>query len=299
MELFSLSSISIDKNITAHSSVVNDIILLSDKRIATCSEDTTIKIFDLYNNYNCDVTLTGHTKGVRSIVELNKDTLVSASDDRSIIFWKFKNKELRSKFIIQYAHGGPITKVIKLRNNLLATSSNDYTIKIRKSIKPYEPLKKLEKHTDYVTSIVELDKKDYLISASFDRKVIVWDLKTYQIITIFDGIMCFYNNALSLIGNFIYIGGAESIYIISADNFTLKEVAKDKDTGMISSFMGLPDGNVLCGCSGAMKMFNVKKKKFVDTKKKICEGTITSITMINDEWFASSAFDNIIKVWKY
>ena len=166
-QLFSLSSISIDKNITAHSSVVNDIIFLSDKRIATCSEDTTIKIFDLYNNYNCDVTLTGHTKGVRSILELNKDILVSVSDDKSIIFWKFKNKELRSKLIIQSTHGGPITKVIKLRNNLLATSSNDYTRKIRKSIKPYEPIKRLEKHTDYVTSIAELDKKDYLIISIF------------------------------------------------------------------------------------------------------------------------------------
>ena len=48
-----------------------------------------------------------------------------------------------------------------------------------------------------------------------------------------------------------------------------------------------------------MKVFNVRKKKFVDTKKKVSEGTITSMMMINDEWFATSAFDNIIKVWKY
>ena len=111
--------------------------------------------------------------------------------------------------------------------------------------------------------------------------------------------MCFYNNALSLIGNYIYIEGADCVYIINADNFTLKEVMKDQETGMISSFMGLPDGNILCGCRGAMKVFNVRKKKFVDTKKKVSEGTITSMMMINDEWFATSAFDNIIKVWKY
>ena len=42
------------KTISEHSDTVNSLLLLKDKRVASCSFDKTIRIFNPSNDYHCD-----------------------------------------------------------------------------------------------------------------------------------------------------------------------------------------------------------------------------------------------------
>ena len=55
------------KIINEHKDYVYSIFLLSDGKLASCSYDKTIKIFNLKENYNCDITIVGHTSCVNYI----------------------------------------------------------------------------------------------------------------------------------------------------------------------------------------------------------------------------------------
>ena len=55
------------KTINEHSKDIPSLLLLSDCRLASCSFDKTIKIYNMNDNYHCDITLEGDTDGVTYI----------------------------------------------------------------------------------------------------------------------------------------------------------------------------------------------------------------------------------------
>ena len=67
------------KTINEHSDLIASLLLLSDGRLASCSDDNTIKIYDIKNNYHCDITLEGHTDCVNYISQLDNNKLISCS----------------------------------------------------------------------------------------------------------------------------------------------------------------------------------------------------------------------------
>ena len=69
------------KCITDHASSAFSLLLLKDKRIASCSRDKTIGIYDPSNDYKCTQVIERHTKGINSICELDDGTIVSCSWD--------------------------------------------------------------------------------------------------------------------------------------------------------------------------------------------------------------------------
>ena len=68
-----------------HHTDVTSLIQLKDKRIASCSEDGTIRIFDPSNDYHCDKLIKINKEGIKSICELDDGTIVSCTWDRIII----------------------------------------------------------------------------------------------------------------------------------------------------------------------------------------------------------------------
>ena len=47
--------------LTGHTNFVNSLLLLTDKRIASCSDDKTIRIYAPFNNYYCEQVLKRHS----------------------------------------------------------------------------------------------------------------------------------------------------------------------------------------------------------------------------------------------
>ena len=71
--------------ITGHHDWVNDILIWDEDRLITCSEDKTIKVWDMKKNC-CIGTLQGHSSYVKKLFRY-KNILVSCSFDCTLILW--------------------------------------------------------------------------------------------------------------------------------------------------------------------------------------------------------------------
>ena len=72
----------------AHSDYIWKVIPLRNNRIASCSWDRTIKIWNSNYPYNLISTIKGHTSYVDSIIKLkDKDILISGSLDKTLRKW--------------------------------------------------------------------------------------------------------------------------------------------------------------------------------------------------------------------
>ena len=92
-------------------------------------------------------------------------------------------------YTIKNAHNSFILKVITLPNNRIASSSIDKTIKIWKSNPPYSdiPIKVLKGHSRDVTSLLYIKERDVMLSGS-SVTLCLWNMSTYQCITVIEGV---------------------------------------------------------------------------------------------------------------
>ena len=82
---------SVEATLSEHTDSVWKVIPISNNRIASCSYDTTIKIYKKYSPYSLIATMSGNDLLVCSIIQIKgKEILVSASDDTNLIFWNLK-----------------------------------------------------------------------------------------------------------------------------------------------------------------------------------------------------------------
>uniref|UniRef100_A0A6P7GQ55 DDB1- and CUL4-associated factor 10-like n=1 Tax=Diabrotica virgifera virgifera TaxID=50390 RepID=A0A6P7GQ55_DIAVI len=75
----------------AHQNCVNCVKFLDDKQFATCSDDTSIKLWDIRNLKKCTKTLHGHSNWVKNIEWSQKEQMmVTSAFDGSIYAWNLK-----------------------------------------------------------------------------------------------------------------------------------------------------------------------------------------------------------------
>ena len=156
------------KTITEHTLKAYSLLLLKDKRVASCSADRTIRIYDPSNNYHCYQVLERHNSHIFSICELEDGTIVSSSFDNTIMIDEYKIKD---------AYDGILNKLITLPNNRIASCSEDKKIKLWKSNPPF---KVLEGHNASVTSLLYIKDRDIMISGAIDCTLRLWNMSTYQ-----------------------------------------------------------------------------------------------------------------------
>jgi WD40 repeat protein len=70
-----------------------------------------------------------------------------------------------------------ISSLININKNSLACASGDKTIKLWTDFKCYQTL---TGHTDWVYSIIYMEKEDRLISGSCDCTIRIWEFEHYQ-----------------------------------------------------------------------------------------------------------------------
>ena len=278
------------KIITGHKNTVNSLLPLKDKRIASCSDDKTIRIYDPSNNYHCDQVIKRHTKGITSICELDDGTIVSCSDDNSIMI---------GDYTIKNAHNKKIYKVVSLPNNRIASCSGDKTIKIWMSKPPYSNIatKVLKKG---IISLLYIKERDILLSGDANT-LRLWNMSTYQCETVIERVCCFENNSLYQIDKDRVITGAyDQINIVNIDKCVIEKIIINKTLEYVSCFIKLRDNKtILCGCeNGIFLFYDMNTKKYRITKNNY-NGRINDLLMIDDYTFISCSKDQTITVWKY
>ena len=287
-----INDIEIIKTINSYNNVIKSLLLLNDKRISSCSNNKSIMIFDPYDDYQHAQLLNRHSNN--SICLLEDDTIVSCSVERTIYI---------GDYTIPSAHDEAINKVIALPNNRIATCSDDQTIKIWKSNKPYSdtPIKVLEGHSDKVDSLLYIKERDIMISGSVDGTLLLWNISNYQCDKTIIGVYCCWTNALYQIDNDRVIVGAENgFFIVNIDKCVVEKTIEDESLGFVNCFLKLRDNNtILCGCeSGQLCYYYLITEKYSISKNNH-EEDINDLLLVNDKSFLSCSEDSVIKLWNY
>ena len=157
---------------TAHTNIIEHIKILSNGNVASCSDDSTIKIWDT-SSWSLIKTLSGHIKPVLQIEQIDNDTIVSASFDKTYIVWSISMgaKITMNIFSVSVEAVKFIPSSGLLAVGLASTSKN---LQIY-NWKTGDLVTTLNGHTNTVFGIEILDSR-YIATASADKTAMVWDL---------------------------------------------------------------------------------------------------------------------------
>lgn len=279
-------------SIDYHDDFIETIILLNDGRLASSSNDKTINIIDINNDYFLDLTIDKFENEVPSICQLEDNEIVSFSEDLSIKIWIINKNDFQLVFTIENAHKDSANKVISLTNKRFASCSFDNDIKIWKGSTPYSdiPIAVLNGHTNVVRCIYQLKEQEILVSGSDDETLRVWSLITYQCITTLNKINCYDCHSIAEDNSHLFIGGYEQLTLINKATLVVDMIIKDKEFSMVLSFVILSDV-VLCGCQNGKiliysKITNQIEKIQLDPNY---IEPITDMLMINEDTFICSS----------
>ena len=115
-------------SLTGHTARVNDLILINESLLASSSDDTSIRIWDLTLNKEKFI-LNGHSSGVFGLKLINSNILASGSYDNTIKLWNIQNgSEVRTL----KGHTNRIYWSLDLLNDeqTMVSGSLDQTIKL-------------------------------------------------------------------------------------------------------------------------------------------------------------------------
>jgi WD40 repeat protein len=171
--------LSLVNSFQAHTSYVNRIKLspFNTNYVATCSDDYTVKIWNVSSSFNWTLitTYSQHSSYVISLDWLDKDTLASAGfSDQTIKLWHMATGQ--TKRTIQTNQN--VFSLTMLNNNIHLAAGSYGDINIY-NINDGNLVSSLTGHTDSVNDLVQLSD-DLLASSSsyFDETVRIWNLTT-------------------------------------------------------------------------------------------------------------------------
>jgi WD40 repeat protein len=162
----------------AHSSHINRIKQspFNTNYVATCSEDRTVKIWNVSSSFNWTLitTYSQHSSGIDALEWLDNDTLASAGySDKTIKLWSPTTGQ--TKRTIQTNQSVNSLTMLNTNIHLAAGLLNGY-INIY-NINDGNLVSSLKGHTSQVNDLVQISA-DLLASASWDKTVRIWNLTT-------------------------------------------------------------------------------------------------------------------------
>jgi WD40 repeat protein len=282
------------KELKVHSNFIFCLLQLQNRRyFASGSGDNLLNIINK-NTLEVYKTLTGHFANVSALCQLDNGLLVACSWDQSIIVWDPSLDYECIKVIID-GHSKYVTCLVQ-SGGYLISGSRDMLVKVWNIDKDFELEQTLAKHTDYVQSVVKL-KDDRIASSSWDKTIIIWDLKTFtadqQIYhgAVIQDLLTLRNGDLASCGGFfIKIWDCKN-------NFNLKLELKSSGGG-IYSLLELQDGRLISGdTKGVLKLWDLRNKSHIEDVMAHSD-TVFELIQLDDGRVVSGSFDQTIKVWK-
>ena len=140
-----------------------------------------------------------------------------------------------------------------------------------------------------------------MISGSYDVTLRIWNMSTYQCITVIEGVYCCFTNSLYQIDkDRVIVGEHNSFCIVNIDKCIIEKRIKDESLGDVNCFLKFRDNKtILCGCdNGIFCFYDMKKDEYKITKNNH-HSAINDLLLIDDNTFLSCSNDTTIKVWRY
>jgi tetratricopeptide (TPR) repeat protein len=274
-----------------HEGYVRSIIQLTDGRLASASDDSTIKFWSTAGEM-CFNSLSNQTSSVYSLIQLRTGALVTGSADTTIKLW-----DLNSTMCIATlsGHTGGIWSLIQLSDGRMVSSSTDSKIKVW-STTNNTCMATLLGHTNHVLAVVELNDKR-LASASNDSTIKLWDLVNNTCVSTLSGHMSCVNSIKQLTdGRLASASSDTTIKLWNLANGTCTKTLSGHTSG-IWSLLELIDGRLASGANdGTIKLWNLGNDACTVTLSGHAEA-VYSIIQLNDNRLASTSGDKSIKLW--
>lgn len=299
---FDLSKTYIIKTIQENSGYVHSLCILKDGRLASCSSDETIKIYD-QEFYQSELIIVGHKNQVRYITTLNNGHLLSSSSDKTMKIWEISKDKYNLVSTLE-GHEGTVLKAIELSNDRIGSCSTDKTIKIWKfSDGQYKCIKTITEYTTPVYSLIELNKKNLIVSGSEGGSLRFWNTSTYELKKMLHNVACHANNGLIKTANEEkIIVSSDAIYIINLEKLEIEKQLSFQGLCYVYSLLQTGPETVLCGglLGDAYSLINVdiKFSQFSYVKKGVHSTFITGLIKIDESTIASCSVDKTIKIWR-
>ena len=206
------SSMTLLKTINEQNCPILSLLVLSDGRLASCSYTKNVNIYDINNDYHCDITIP--IPGVSYVSQLTNGLLIASLTSGDIQILSITKDSFNLEHTIEKAHSAIINKTVELTKERFASCSNDKTIKVFDN-RNYSLIKTLEGHKEYVQSMLYIKEKDILLSGSYQENIHIWNLSTYQCETGIKDVYCVSRNSLYQIDcNKVIAGGLNKVWVI-------------------------------------------------------------------------------------
>ena len=257
----------------------------------------TLKKLNLENNKltNNITTIIAELENQGIYINLNYNN-VDNSDLLNSINQIIPNSKLKisQKMEILKAHNGPITAVINLNDDLIASGSTDNVIKIWDVKTNCKKIKELEGHNNAISCLKFIDD-NLIVSGSIDRTIKIWDMnndyKCIDTLRNFIGeIKCIENNYEK---NIIYASDDNNIKVWKKDiNYNLIKTIK---AHKISSIL-ITNLLLIAGSKDTIGLWGINEDYTFILALLGHNDTINSLIMEKDNLISASD-DKTIKVW--
>lgn len=295
-----------------HKTPVNSLLLLSDEKIISCSNDNKFKVFQKKKNsedYEFCFTVKEHRERVINVIELDNDCIVSASEDFSAIIYSLKKDSKASLFDrmlkLHYKVEKRIeklvylSKVINLTLNRFAVSTYS-KISIYSGEPPYSLLFSISKEISPITNMIQL-KDRRILSTHKDGVVRFWDLNQRDIETdhIIKEIKCANVNGMKQIDDKrVVICEKEYVCIISTENYEIENIIKlEEKKFFFGAVCILNDNEIYVTFGNEIFLLNKKLIK-VRLAKTLHKGDINDIIVIGINQIVTCSEDTTVIIWE-
>jgi WD40 repeat protein len=274
-----------------HTGPVYTLCLLADGRLASGSEDGTIRLWDAATGAET-ACLKGHTGWVTALCLLADGRLASGSTDRTIRLWDVATGAETARL---EGHSVVVTALCLLADGRLASGSDNGTIRLWDVATGAETAR-LEGHTGPVYTLCLLADRR-LASGSWDRTIRLWDVATGGETARLDG-HDGWVTALCLLADGRLASGSDNGTIRLWDAATGAETARlEGHSDSVTALCFLADGRLASGSSDTtIRLWDVSTG--AETAR--LEGhtnSVVALCQLADGWLASGSWDNTVRLW--
>jgi len=177
LKIWDMRTGALRRTLTGHGDSVHGCAISSDgARIASASRDKTLRVWDSQSGAHL-LTLTGHTSVVDDCA-FDADRVMSASDDCTLRVWNARSGALRKTLT---GHTGWVNRCA-IRGDMMVSASDDCTLRIWDINEvALQDVSAVNGHSHWVYDCSISPVGEFAVSASSDRTLIQWNLKTDDI----------------------------------------------------------------------------------------------------------------------
>ena len=278
--------------LNGHNESIFSLANLDNNRIASCSNDKLIKIWDMVKMV-CVKVLEGHYGSVLALQFLFDSKLASGSGDKTIKIWDLDQMICVTTL---FGHDSEIYSLTQLRDGKLVSGSGDKKIKIWNLV-DNTCERTLTGHSRSIYALCPIEDHT-LCSGSVDWKIAVWDLtnKNDNNVKVLAGHNGTINCLISLLDGRIASGSSDNtIKIWDIHCFSCEMTITGSKTGILSMIQ-LKDGRIVAGASENIHFFSILGQNLIQTVQGHSKNVNALIDCGNDVIVSGSGDKNIL-IW--